>query len=651
MAAPEFRRARRFVNQSRFRIAVNHACGAVAGLLYVGWMALLVLCMDLFIHRGTAMFDEEEAAFAARLHAAALPSEAAGLRTTGTIHDRTCKDAGLLPTVVRLREKWYAPALVWTYQNVPSCRENFGLLIAVFAAAVVIGAVRLGLLGIQNRVLVAASTYAQASLQEAVFRKQFELGGAAVDSATRERIEPILKTDVPTMIAGVQTYMDRIGRETAKIAALLAFALSINLPLGMTFVILSAIAWVLGSQIVERHRARGRRLVSTAESATNRLVGLAGKHRLIWAYNADEYYSRQFRGFVQRAARATRERLTYEGRLAPLWQFVGLMIFIIVFALAAQNVLADKFQLSAAAGFFAALLSIPLPVANLIAMRTAIRNGGAAAQRVFGFLDLPTPPKQKQTTTVLPTLKESIEFERVSYAEFEGPQILSDVSIRIHKGQKIAVIGKDEAEARAFIYLLTRFVEPTEGRVKLDGQDIRRGAIESLRRQIGVVLQDELLFPDTIANNIGCGDPRYSLTQITEAAKVAHAHQFIQRLPHGYECVVGDEGFPLKRGEAYRIALARAILRDPPIACIEEPRDTLDADTKALLDDTMERFCIGRTVLVLPTRISTIRSCDQVFLFADGKLAAVGTHKELSQTSELYRHLQYVEFTTPQFAT
>jgi ATP-binding cassette subfamily B protein len=152
------------------------------------------------------------------------------------------------------------------------------------------------------------------------------------------------------------------------------------------------------------------------------------------------------------------------------------------------------------------------------------------------------------------------------------------------------------------------------------------------------------VFNDTVANNIGCGDKSYTLPQIIEAAKVAHAHQFIQKLAHGYETAIGDMGQALRIGEQFRIALARAILRDPAVLIVEEPVEALDDDTKSLLDDTFARILPGRTTIFLPHRLSTIRSCDQVFLLYQGKIEAAGDHRELLAQSELYRHLQYLEF-------
>jgi ATP-binding cassette subfamily B protein len=158
------------------------------------------------------------------------------------------------------------------------------------------------------------------------------------------------------------------------------------------------------------------------------------------------------------------------------------------------------------------------------------------------------------------------------------------------------------------------------------------------------VLQNSLVFNDTVANNIGCGDPSFTLPQIIEAAKLAHAHQFIQRLPYGYETPIGELGHSLRPGEQFRIALARAILRDPSLFIIEEPAEHLDDDTKDLVDDTLDRVLPGKTVIYLPHRMSTLRECDKIYLLHNGRIVAAGEHRELVADSELYRHLYYLEF-------
>src|SRR5262249_26066435 len=202
----------------------------------------------------------------------------------------------------------------------------------------------------------------------------------------------------------------------------------------------------------------------------------------------------------------------------------------------------------------------------------------------------------------------------------------------------------DEMEKHALIYLIPRLLDPDSGEIRIDEHNLRWVTFDSLRAQVAFVLQRNLVFNDTVANNIGCGDSSYDLPKIIEPAKVAHAHHFIQKLPKGYETLIGEMGHFLNIGEQFRIGLARAILRDPALMIIEEPDIVLDSDTKALLDDTFARVLPNRTVIFLPHRISTIRSCDRIYLLNKGKIEASGDHRELLIQSELYRHLQYLEF-------
>jgi ATP-binding cassette subfamily B protein len=225
-----------------------------------------------------------------------------------------------------------------------------------------------------------------------------------------------------------------------------------------------------------------------------------------------------------------------------------------------------------------------------------------------------------------------------------GRLLLNKVSFKVRAGQRVGIVGSDAEEQLALVSLIPRFLDPAEGEVKIDGRAVKWVTQDSLRAQIGLILGNSLVFNDTVANNIGCGDPSFTLPQIIEAAKLAHAHQFIQRLPYGYETPIGDLGHSLSPGEQFRVALARAILRDPNLYVIEEPGEHLDDDTKDLVDDTLNRVLPGKTVIYLPHRVSTLRHCDRILLLHEGSLVAAGEHRELMVDNELYRHLYYLEF-------
>jgi ABC-type multidrug transport system fused ATPase/permease subunit len=195
-------------------------------------------------------------------------------------------------------------------------------------------------------------------------------------------------------------------------------------------------------------------------------------------------------------------------------------------------------------------------------------------------------------------------------------------------------------------YLLPRFIEPTRGRVLFDGEDIAWGTLESIRTETAYVGGDDPILSGTVLDNILCGDPRYSLNDAIEAAKLVHAHKFISRLPQGYETILGEHGEQLEVGAAFRLGLARAALRDPAVMIIEEPQVLLDDDTKALIDDAYQRLSGKRTMIYLPGRLTTSRRCDQVIMLHDGKVEGMGAHQDLTKSCELYRHWDYLTFNT-----
>ncbi len=211
-------------------------------------------------------------------------------------------------------------------------------------------------------------------------------------------------------------------------------------------------------------------------------------------------------------------------------------------------------------------------------------------------------------------------------------------------GTTIALISLDPLEARSAAYLLPRFIEPRQGRILIDGQDTAWGTLESLRAETIFVGGEDPFFTGTVAENISCGNSRYTMQDINEAAKTAHANHFIMRLPQGYETVLGEHGEILAPGESFRLGIARAVLRDPALLIIEEPRESLDEDTKSLLDDSYTRVFKERTVILLPTRLSTLKRVDRIILLDNGQIAASGAYTALLKKSELFRHWEYVHY-------
>jgi ABC-type multidrug transport system fused ATPase/permease subunit len=287
-----------------------------------------------------------------------------------------------------------------------------------------------------------------------------------------------------------------------------------------------------------------------------------------------------------------------------------------------------------------ALAMVVLPLRTLVRTWNARDRAREAAAAGAEFLGRRGDAGQDINAEFLQPITKRLEIIGLSYREpGTGKMVLEDMSFAVPAGARVAFVGADPKERRTLAHILARFLEPTAGEVKADGKNLRFVTQESLRTQVAVVTPEPMTFTDTVANNIGCGDPNYSLPQIIEAAKVAHAHQFVQRLPYGYETRIGELGHALRPGEEFRIALARAILRDPSVIVIEEPAEPFDTDTVTLLEDTYARMGVGRTLLFLPNRESTTRQTDRVFILKNGKILASGKHEDLMESNAFYRRL------------
>jgi ATP-binding cassette subfamily B protein len=367
--------------------------------------------------------------------------------------------------------------------------------------------------------------------------------------------------------------------------------------------------------------------------------------RLVKCYLMEKF--NQARVERQLSAHAQVQLIRYRGEAIyqPLLIFLGLLCGVVLLYAAGVIVLSGQMGVAGVVVMATALVSLYWPLEKWLDSRRFLRRGRESAVQLFKFLERRGEVGQVVGAEFLPPLAKRIEFDNVSLrAPGQGQMLLEEVSLVIPAGQRIGLVGADDLEKHALVYLIPRLLDPTAGEIRIDQHNLRWVTLDSLRAQIGTVLQHNLVFHDTVANNIGCGDSAFTLPQIIEAAKVAHAHHFIQKLPQGYETPIGELGHSLTVSEQFRVALARAILRDPALLIIEEPEAALDEDTKALLDDTFTRVLPGRTAIFLPHRISTIKACDKLYLLHKGRLAASGMHKELLAQNPLYRHLHYLEF-------
>jgi subfamily B ATP-binding cassette protein MsbA len=278
-----------------------------------------------------------------------------------------------------------------------------------------------------------------------------------------------------------------------------------------------------------------------------------------------------------------------------------------------------------------------LEPAKTIAKQYAfVQKGLVSAERIFGILD--APEGIADGTESVREFSEAVTFDHVTFSYGDEP-VLRDVCLTIPKGKTVAVVGPSGAGKSTMADLLPRFYDVEEGAIRIDGTDIRNLTMKSLVSLMGIVTQESILFNDTVFNNIAFGQEGVSRQAVEEAARVAHADEFIRALPEGYDTNIGDRGTRLSGGQRQRIAIARAVLKNPPILILDEATSALDTENERLVQDALSRLMESRTSLVIAHRLSTIRHADEIYVVQDGRIVEHGKHEDLVANDGLYSHL------------
>jgi ATP-binding cassette, subfamily B, bacterial MsbA len=458
-----------------------------------------------------------------------------------------------------------------------------------------------------------------------------------------------LTHDVEQLRSLVTKELARILSSVFELLAAVVIMLLISWKLTLAaFIVLPGVFAIWGP-LLRRVRRGDRTILNLAGEVNSHIQETLSGIRLVKSSAAETHERKRFRKLTWSYFKAFVRTERFRALSHPITEMVGAFGTVVILWYGTRLVLTGgELTGEEFIGFLALSMKLYSPVKYLGKLPAIIQPGLVASERVFEFLDAPVEITDQPGALEFEGIQDEITFDQVSFAYREGEPVLQDISFSVPAGTVTALVGPSGAGKTTLVDLLGRFYEATRGAVLIDGRDIREFSLRSLRDHLGIVSQETVLFHDTVRSNIAYGLEDVSDVDVQLAARAAHAEEFIDRLPNGYDTVVGERGTQLSGGQRQRIAIARAILRDPPILILDEATSALDSESERLVQRAMERLLEGRTVFVIAHRLSTVQQADQIFVMEAGRIIQRGRHEDLLAQGGMYRRLHDLQFDSPE---
>jgi subfamily B ATP-binding cassette protein MsbA len=485
-------------------------------------------------------------------------------------------------------------------------------------------------------------------LRNALYRHLHELPlGYFTNERTGEIMSRIVN-DVALINGGVTAAFDTLLRQPLSIIVFLALAVSISWQLTIISLLVFPFSLSIISFIaLKLHKERGvsqERLADITSLLQETISGV----KVVKAFGMEEFENRKFMQETRKYFRSLIRIGRMRDLASPITEVMSVVAGVIIIWYGGNQILVNHtLDASRFIGFLLLIFQIMPPIKELTSVNNRIQEASAAGKRIFEILD--TQPSIRNTDTVIAMkpFSGAIEFKDVDFGYNGSDEVLRGISVKISKGEIVAIVGPSGSGKTTFVDLIPRFYDPTSGTISIDGVDIRLIDVKKLRENIGIVTQETILFNDTIRNNIAYGLDNCPLDRIIAAAKAANAHDFIMAIPEQYDSHIGERGVKLSGGERQRLSLARAILKNPPILILDEATSALDTESEILVQDAIDRLMAGRTSVVIAHRLSTIQHADRIIALDEGRIVEVGKHDELlSHENGLYKKLYDLQFRT-----
>lgn len=481
-------------------------------------------------------------------------------------------------------------------------------------------------------------------IRKAVFEKLQRLSMSFYDKHKTGTIMSYVTNDVSALQSAMVDNVVEMITETVILVASIVMMIYLDWKLFLvTFATFPVVLFFIDN-FGKRIRKSGSRIQEAAADITSVLQEVASSPRVIKSFVREGYEVDRFDKENMNNFRANMKYAQLSSTLTPTIEFVAAVGVSIILWYGGNSVINGSITAGSLVAFLTYAVNISNPIKRLSRVIGNIQKALAAAQRVFDVLDLPEDIKNAPDAKALPKVKGDVRFNDVSFAYNENEEVLSHVSFEVKPGEMVAFVGPSGAGKSTVASLLPRFYDAINGSITIDGQDIRKVTLDSLREQVGIVPQETVLFNGSVYDNILYGRLDATREEVEAAAKAANAHDFIMQLPDGYETMLGDRGMNISGGQRQRISIARAILKNPQILILDEATSALDTESERVVQEALDRLMVGRTSFVIAHRLSTIKNADKIMVLEKGQLIEQGNHDELMAMDGLYAHLYKIQY-------
>ena len=482
------------------------------------------------------------------------------------------------------------------------------------------------------------------NLRNSVFNRITELDMGYFTDARKGDLMTKVSTDVQNIEATIVNSLTVLFKEPFLIMGYFFILFFISAELTFYTLLLVPLSGSAISYIAKRLKRRAQFTQESISRLTNILEETLSGIRIIKAFNAQWYTQKKFTSEAGVYARQSMKMATKSNLSAPLAQVLGTSMLCLILLIGGHMVLSDSHQLDPSKFilFLITFGQLIVPAKNIANAFTNIQKGLVSSERVFQLIDTPIKVTDHENAQDLINYKSHISFEGVDFA-YADRKVLNDISFHITKGSTVAMVGQSGGGKSTIADLLARFYDPAKGSIRVDGLDIKDITISSLRKKMGIVTQESILFNDTIRQNISFGKAEADLEEIIAAAKIANAHQFIMQLEKGYDTIIGEQGSKLSGGQKQRMSIARALLKNPEILILDEATSALDSESEKLVQDAILNLTKNRTTLVIAHRLSTIQNADLILVLKEGKIIQSGSHLELIKEAGVYKTLLEIQ--------